>query len=261
MGNSRTRALAHWCLPSTRPTRQFGKEARRDKFKANDNWEQIAGNYNRIAVSNFSGLKFFGFLPPLTVRGKFKQAIENGDFGGRFSNNELSFALLIEYQNIRIVLGGDVVGAHWSSQEKYENKTNVSVKSQISKVPHHGAKGDCNVSYVNCVFGEADLKSKRIAIVSANGTTHPQIEVFDLLHQHDVTTYCTNLPSFYQLPAQRLITDPNLDPVFVSTLNTHAEGTAQISEPCLGDIAVSIDAGGVINVQPQYNSLCPCHFP
>lgn len=227
-------------------------------FAKSGRWEEIAGNHSLVDVPNFLGVQLHGIAPSASVRGVFKNAIEKGDIGGSFSNNDLSIALCIEYCGKRITLGGDVLGNVWNQHHFFQSRQNISIASSLAKIPHHGSKLDCNEAFVNAVFPDSAISKDCIAIVSANGTTHPHQEAFSLLHAKGVQTLCTNLPNFYIKHAQKLITDKNLSAPFLGILNTHAETTSRISQPCQGDITVSVSSAGALYATSQFRPFCPC---
>jgi beta-lactamase superfamily II metal-dependent hydrolase len=228
-------------------------------FLKQGNWNEVTGYYNEQAIAGFPGIGFFGVMPPAAVKGRFSQALNQGQVGATFNNNDLSAGLLVQYAGQQILLAADVPGANWDTYKKIQRRLSSKIQSSICKIPHHGSKHDCNDSFVELVFGKNENSSTKLGIISANGTTHPHKEAFQKLHNSGVVTMCTNMAPFHFNAAHRLITDNQLSPEFLSTLNLYAEpASRQSSQPCRGDITVTIDQNGHINTTSQYDPLCAC---
>jgi competence protein ComEC len=209
----------------------------------------------------FVGVSFTVIAPPARHKGRHFQQIDEGRIEWQDdAQNEISLALLVEYAGVRLVLGGDTTAASLEEIARQRERRAMNVAANVVKLPHHGSRHDCAPQALTSLFGvgAAARTTAPIAIISANGRSHPAPEVLSWLQTQGIAPYCTGLSKACGSGKRcQLAAAPELDPAlefFVTTSMTDESrlGTSQ----CQGDITVQIDPNGRINVQRQYNALC-----
>lgn len=222
-------------------------------------WEATDGLQNEVFLNGFT----FGemtlriILPHASMKDWFFSDLSNNkiEIGGE-KQNELSLAIEIVYGDQVIVLGGDAAERGWLYRAKHAPH---SVGATIAKLPHHGSKFDCSPSVLNHIYGvEEEISQTRLALISANGTSHPSPSVLSDLKSRGISPFCTSRATVCNgTSVTRLITDSNLDPELVRSINAYASNSS-VEGACQGDIVVEITAHAGISVSPQYNT--PCGF-
>ncbi|MFA5528246.1 MAG: DNA internalization-related competence protein ComEC/Rec2 [Peptostreptococcales bacterium] len=94
----------------------------------------------------------------------------------RDEENDNSLVILLEYQEARILLTGDI-------EKKAENKIieeDIAIRSDIIKVPHHGAETSSSIDFIKKV-------KPKVAVIQVgkNGYGHPSEKVIYLYVEQD----------------------------------------------------------------------------
>src|SRR5690606_17495430 len=132
--------------------------------------------------------------------------------------NDLSLAILIKYAGVEILLGGDGTRSHWLFHRQLRKFRDNAINATVVTVPHHGSRYDFNEVIRDYIFANT---GERYAIFSANGKTHPDEEVVDMMTEKGIDPYCTNLMARCGDRLRDLVTDPETDPELVKLLNQH----------------------------------------
>lgn len=227
------------------------------RFASNDSWEEIAGHEAVLHPAGFNGVKLAGLLPPAKVKGPYFQAIIEGDTSMMFERaleNDLSIALQVVYGSTSIVLGGDGTHSNWLNHRRAWDRSGAKLHSRIVKLPHHGSKHECRADVIDHLFAP---DGDRIALISANGRTHPHDETYVALNARGIAPYCTNLATQCGANLRSLPNLPQASAVLRRAINSFGEPVDGQSQPCQGDILVEIDGSGGVKVTTQYGALCP----
>lgn len=217
-------------------------------------WDAPTGLLGIVGVDGFDGLQVKQVLPPSRVKGRYFSEIDSGRLRAEDdSENELTLALVLEYKGHTILLGGDGTKANWAYQAARLGK---GFGATVAKLPHHGSGIDCDSEVVDRIFENVD--GEKIALISANGRTHPSKAVLTDLHKKGIRPYCTNLSKHCgggkvaQMPPVT-----TLQPALGRFIASVADGDGStIRKPCQGDVSVVIDDDGV-RVRRQFENLCP----
>lgn len=108
------------------------------------------------------------------------------------STNNMSIVCLCEGGNSSILFTGDLESIGWIELFKRE-----SIRCDILKMPHHGAKLD-DIFSIDKVL---EKLAPKIAIISSGENTkymHPSKETIDYLKKRQISVYCTQLTSACQ---------------------------------------------------------------
>jgi beta-lactamase superfamily II metal-dependent hydrolase len=216
-------------------------------------WFECSGDFLSIAPPGFSGIEIATILPPNKAKGNYVQQIERQDRSilGGVEENEISLALQFTFSGVTIVLGGDGTRNNWESRRRFESNKNISIKGQVVNLPHHGSKYDCDDGVISQLFSNT---GDRFAITSANGLTHPDLDVIKFLEQNQIRPYCTNLIPACGANAQRLLLLP-CEPNLARWLREVAENQGQV-QVCQGDVTVRVSRDGNFDVIPQHANAC-----
>ena len=220
-------------------------------------WEAPTGLLGMLPVEGFADVSFRQILPPSRVKGRFYQDLDKGTYDPESAYpNELCLAVQVHYAGVSTVLGADGTQANWLYQQS-RLKGGNDLGAQVVKLPHHGSAEDCSDAVLDTLF--AHHSGQRIALISANGTSHPSAEVLQYLRKNGIAPFCTNLSRHCAGAAVRRLAPLNgLDPAlrrFVgSVLTDEAKG---IGAPCQGDLALIISSDGKVQVERQYENFCP----
>ncbi|HEX6589607.1 MAG TPA: hypothetical protein VF039_11325 [Longimicrobiales bacterium] len=98
--------------------------------------------------------------------------------------NDGSIGTLIEHGGFRIFLAGD--GEDEANARWQNSFATLSGDVDVLKVGHHGANNATQTWWLS-------HSSFDMAVISANGTTHPRIAALANLHAIDEDVYCTNV--------------------------------------------------------------------
>jgi beta-lactamase superfamily II metal-dependent hydrolase len=217
-------------------------------------WHECSGDNFGIAPPGFSSVEISTILPPSKAKGAYVQLIENEDASvlGTQGENEISLALQFTFSGVTVVLGGDGSADNWAARRRYERNKQKGIAASIVNLPHHGSKYDCLPDVLTQLFIST---GDRAAVTSANGMSHPHVEVIELLEQKQIKPYCTNLIPACGANAQTLLTLPAIDPQLARWIREVAHNAGQV-QPCQGDIEIQIHSDGTFNVVPEFANLC-----
>ena len=229
---------------------QFAKE----KFLP-DNWIEVTGDHDRIGLSGFGDVEFYGIGPPKKMRGAIVQSVLSSAAFAKVDNNEVSVAIEIRYAGRRVTLGGDATNDNWVWHRRYREKLGLTITSDLVKLPHHGSRYDNSSDTLRDFFNGKD---RPIAIISANGRSHPDLETLEKLEALSCARLCTNLFNPNERMLKRLYTNDSISTLLKSYLNIYTFCNTGVPQTCKGDICVSIHADGAITSSTEFNPLCPC---
>jgi beta-lactamase superfamily II metal-dependent hydrolase len=217
-------------------------------------WRECAGENYQLAPTAFTGVEIATILPPTRAKGQYIQQIErqDGSIIGTFQENEISLALEFTFGGVKTVLGGDGTIANWRDRRRWEANKGAPIGAALVNLPHHGSHQDCDDSVLSQLF---DAQDRRAGLTSANGQTHPSIEVIKWMERNGIQPYCTNLIPQCGANAQRLLTLPGIEPRMARWLREVASNSGNV-QACQGDILVSVDADGNSSVSPQLKNAC-----
>ncbi|WP_315721606.1 MULTISPECIES: MBL fold metallo-hydrolase [unclassified Bradyrhizobium] len=217
-------------------------------------WHECAGEYLALGPTGFSGVSIATILPPNRAKGGYIQQIERQDgfVLNTFRENEISLALQFSYGGTAIVLGGDGTVANWRDRRRWETNTEAPIMASVVNLPHHGSRRDCPDDVLAQLFS---VQGDRAGITSADGHSHPSIEVIKWMEQHGVKPYCTNLIPQCGANAQKLVSLPNLDPRLQRWIREVATGVDTV-QPCQGDVSIVVDEAGNTSLERQYKNAC-----
>jgi beta-lactamase superfamily II metal-dependent hydrolase len=217
-------------------------------------WRECSGESSSIAPPGFSPVEISTILPPNRVKGTYISRIERSDMSvfGTFQDNEISLALQFLYGSVVVVLGGDGTNSNWKLRRRYETNKNAAINAQVANLPHHGSRRACTSEVLTQLFSDG---GRRIAVTSADGQSHPDLEVIKWLEHNSVEPYCTNLIPTCGANAQRLLVLPGLDPLLARWIREVAANVGKI-QPCQGNIAICIEDDGAFDVLPEHNNSC-----
>ena len=217
-------------------------------------WFECTGDSTTLAPPGFSNIRMETILPPNRAKGSYIQQIERQDTTilGTLNENEISLALQFSYSGTKIVLGGDGTKANWELRRRYEQNRNDPIDAQVVNLPHHGSKYDCDDSVLTQLFASG---GDRVAVTSANGLSHPDLEVIEWLEYNNVRPYCTNLIPACGANAMRLLTLVQCEPQLARWVREVADNPGQM-QACQGDITVRIKDDGTLDVTPEHANAC-----
>jgi len=219
-----------------------------------ENWYDETGYCNDIFPRGFNDVIFKILLPDSTTKSYIFNAIQS-DNGlidePKERNNEISVALLVEYKNHRIILGGDAPNKKWLLHQNYLSKQGKKLDASAIKLPHHGSKEGCSLESLQYIAGE---RAERVyGIISANGVSHPHFDTIKNCQETNIGPYCTNL-SKHCRPLIREVY-PEIDPELSRTVRLYEEDLTENNiAPCQGNITLNID--NFIGIDRQYENLC-----
>lgn len=220
-----------------------------------DNWIEVSGDFDRLGISGFGSVEFYGISPPRKMRGHIAQMTLNPDQFATVNSNEVSIAIEVHYAGRRIVLGGDAVDENWQWHRKYRTKVGTTISSSLVKLPHHGSRYDNSSQTLDDFFSGME---DSIAIISAGGRSHPDFETIEKLQGLPCTRLCTNLFNPEEKSLKRIYNNGALNSRLKHYLNVYATPIVTRPTPCKGDIVVSIEPNGAITSQTQFNPVCNC---
>lgn len=220
------------------------------------NWTAPSGLMNQLICEGMApDVEIYSLLPSPKVKGSYYTSIINGEISPESSKeNELSLVILLKYKGREIVLGGDAVKPNWMEHSLYLKRLSQKLSVSVAKLPHHGSGIDSCDMVLNSLYTEES--SEKIAIISANGHSHPDVKVLNHIKENNIKPYCTNLSSSCRSNIVNLINDNKVQPELNRFLNTFAIGNEKI-QPCQGDISVIFNSDGTISVKTEYQHPCP----
>lgn len=229
------------------------------KHIGENRWEEPNGCDNKIAPEGFLGLDMYVSLPLSKNKGPYFEMIESGNPHIMFHHdlNKISMAFCIKYHGHEIVLAGDGTHSCWMGHKDHFKRMGSPFGGIVTKLPHHGSKHDCSQRVINHIFSKQE-DTKKVGIISADGLSHPHPEIFKNLTENNIHPFCTNLSKKCGANLMQFNTEPDLTPQFNHQLNLVTDPAyKEKHQPCQGDICVSFEDNGSINVESQYNNLCP----
>ncbi len=203
---------------------------------------EATGPDNRFAFAG-SELVLHFQLPLRSIRGLLHRRIQDDDFDLDYfpEMNDASIAILLEYEGERLLLSADSTLSQWSEHERQIGRrgtTNLSVN--VLKVSHHGSKHNTDLRVLNYLF--SPTAQPKIALVSANGRSHPHDEFFELVNSLSLQPYCTNLAKQCVPDNVSILTATNKIPTAALPFVQHYQFVTE-PIPCQGDITVTVDSG------------------
>jgi beta-lactamase superfamily II metal-dependent hydrolase len=243
---------------------------RRDAFEfvkffilAHERWNngeldisELTGPGNRINPEGFAGVEVTVLLPLKKYKGDIYHALEHGTFEPETTKtNELSLSLSFVYGGRTVLFGADGTERAWFDHRKELAKSNTKLAADIVKLPHHGSRIDCSEQTIDYVYVNAG--EHRLALVSADGRSHPAPETLAALHARGIKPYCTNLAKVCGANIDSMFTAKDASPEAVRWINMHRPDVADaVRRPCQGDVCVSIQSSGEIVVTRQFENAC-----
>lgn len=236
-------------------------------FGTTKRWHQPNGFMNQVYPNGFADslCSIHMILPPPKVKGGFFSALDAGSLQvvENSKENELSLAFLITYGNAKIILGGDATQENWAF---HRIKTHPGAETRFgavnlgaiaAKLPHHGSHTDCSGEVIDYIYMPPPKgELRRIAMISADGKSHPSPQTLTWLHQRNIGPYCTNLAIQCGGTVHNLQTSSGLDPALNRFIATNSEPTRNAMTPCQGHIHLHVDNIGNVTVTTQNNAFC-----
>ena len=221
-------------------------------------WAECDGDESRIAPIGFQGVEIHTVLPPKRVKGTYLNVIETQDpmALGTARENEVSLAITFGYRGKTVLIGGDGCAANWNWRKShFERTSGLRLSAQAVNLPHHGSKADCSSEILRQMF-DKDQSQPRFAISSADGQSHPSVEVIEDLERLGVKPYCTNLiPSCGATVSNMMPLGDDLDPELARWLREVSDRPRRV-QSCQGDITLEINDRGDILVTPEFGRPC-----
>jgi beta-lactamase superfamily II metal-dependent hydrolase len=216
-------------------------------------WTECAGEENRLGPDGFNGVEVWTLVPPRAVKGDIIGWIERGDprVFGHEDLNDLSLAVLFKYAGVQVLVGGDATAKNWKARRKFEANT-APLDCKAVVIPHHGSRGDNPDDVLTQIFSN---NGERFGINTANGHSHPSIEVIEWMEANTIEPYCTNLIPSCGAKIIALQPFPDLDPALASILRQSVLDPMLV-QPCQGDITITITPAGDLSIAPQFNAIC-----
>lgn len=219
-------------------------------------WCGINGQFAQIAADGFPGVSFRFFIPSPRENEIWRAAVTDGSLlNGEKSVNELSLGLAIDYGGNRVLLCGD------GTVDKITNITSRPasrnmIAARFVKLPHHGSRHNNTATVLDRLFIDADDRP-RMAIISAQGTKHPDAEVLQRLRQMGVKPYCTGLARMcLQAPQISLPSSANVFEPGLSSLIDGARDVNAIGSACQGDIMLRLFGNGQFDIHRSTGVAC-----
>ncbi|WP_426801968.1 ComEC/Rec2 family competence protein [Xanthomonas campestris] len=228
-------------------------------------WETPVGDGTNVFIKCMPGLDITTVIPHANVKGPFFKSIDDGTSAMHAErHNHLSLALRFSYAGKKIILGGDGTDENWMWVRKRTHSNTGSefgsANSDAAKLPHHGSAIDCGPLVLDYIFNEtnpaSDENRRRIAIISANGRSHPSPDVLRDLRRRGIDPYCTGLSRACS-PAVALpsVASSTVDPTLIRFIAGVAQPATR-DAACQGDITLTILPDGSMHVTPQYSAPC-----
>jgi beta-lactamase superfamily II metal-dependent hydrolase len=222
-----------------------------------ENVIQCAGEQvNLLPPEGFNETEIFTIAPPNRAKGHYFQQIATGDpkIVEDVKQNDLSVGVLIRVGSAEIVLGGDVPFDNWQFHRRRNRHSDEAINASIVKIPHHGSKHDASRMVLQYLFSTT---GERVAVISANGHSHPSEEVIHNLEAMGIHPYCTNLIPQCGANVQQLINTRGVDPELGKFVNFFQGGLSKV-QPCQGSVTLTIRPGMPIIIDREFQH--PCGF-
>lgn len=222
---------------------------------------ELSGYGQVVYAPGMEAVDIRNMLPPSKVKGEFFKAIDEGrSLLAHERNNSLSLAFEFNYAGRTVVVGGDGTHLNWlDTRKRYPKEQGVEFGSPVAnvvKLPHHGSRVDSPDIVLNFLFG-TPAADKAIAIVSADGRSHPDPTVLQSLEARGIAPYCTNLSKHCsgRLSSENVVSN-TVDETLVRFLRSVAMPSSR-PQACQGDITVKISPAGDVSVERQFENACP----
>lgn len=218
-------------------------------------WNECKGDEHTIAPPGFNGVDLKTILPSARVVGAYVQRLLRDDQSviGHFDDNEISLALELTYAGRKLILGGDGTEVNWQQRRRFEANSNRTIVADVANLSHHGSKNGNSPAVLTQIFGGS--VSRRVAVTSANGQSHPDLDVIKWLQTHSIEPYCTNLMPACGANTVKLLTLPNIDPELARWVREVSSNVKQV-QTCQGDIRIEINHAGAFDVIPEVKNVC-----
>jgi beta-lactamase superfamily II metal-dependent hydrolase len=216
--------------------------------------EEAMGKESLLRFPGVEGIEAFVYLPLKKVRGVLHRLIASDDFEiDSFPKmNDSSVVICLRHHGYNILLTSDSTLAQWREHERQMRRDKITnLNSHCLKAPHHGSKYNNDERLYKYLLTED--ATQRYIFVSANGITHPDKEVFDLINQFGLIPYCTNLSPLCISPKIYLF-----EPLPHMPREMHPFLVSYVQKkpvPCQGDIILNINAQG-IDIKNSTGALC-----
>lgn len=123
-------------------------------------------------------------------------------------HNEISAALLIEYGQTRVILGGDMGEKNWREVLRKRDEWHLSLAAQLVKVSHHGSP----TGTVEEVWqAHAEKAPPFAALTPFSARKLPKPHVVEAIRHHCKSVYTSSVDGVYYLKAQPPIVATNYD--------------------------------------------------
>jgi len=221
------------------------------------NWEEYTGPDNTLYAKGFNGVSIKVILPHPKAKGLYFSMIdnENQDLINSPDLNDLSLAFRVKYAGVEVILGGDGPGSKWNYLKRTYDRQGQELNGEFVKLPHHGSKKDCTDKVLQFLFDKGD-DNRKLALISANGRSHPDDDVIQNINDHNIHPYCTNLTRLCRANIEKINFSNSITPELNNIINWFEDHSEQAVQPCQGDIEISIDASGDIDVKTEYDHPC-----
>jgi len=225
------------------------------------NWEKVEelkGRENKFRVPDMSEISGWIYLPLPLIKGALRSKIIEGDFDiDNYSEaNDHSAAIRIDYENRKVLFGGDSNPARWKEHARQMKRDDVvNLESEFLKVPHHGSKHNNTSEIYKYILDRTETRN--IVFVSANGISHPHDEFFKLIEDLNIKPYCTNLsPQCIKqiIPLRKKKEIPQHAEAFIQNYTQELK-----PYPCQGDICLSINSSSY-SIKTSSHLPCPYHI-
>lgn len=156
--------------------------------------EEGIGPENSLRIPNIQNVIGKIYLPFPKIKGKIFQMIFNGDFDFDLcpDMNDISIAFEIEINGTKVLFSGDSTLSQWNEHKHKmlrDGLTNLGMT--IIKAPHHGSKNNNTIELYEYLFHPS--VNNRYLLISANGISHPHIELFKIIDKLKIIPACTNI--------------------------------------------------------------------
>jgi beta-lactamase superfamily II metal-dependent hydrolase len=221
-------------------------------------WVDVTGATNQIRPIGFEGVVVHGLLPLKKYKGEYFQQLDTGTFELETKKqNDLSLVLRFAYGGTEVVLGADATLRSTMDHKRELEKTNEKLHASVVKLPHHGSRHDCTEGAIDYFFGERAKIKRRVALISADGRSHPAPATLKALHSRGILPYCTNLAKICGGNVRRMFVGPGIAADVAKWINAHDPNLSDATRPaCQGDICVAVRPDGELTVTRQHNNAC-----
>ncbi|MBF0238125.1 MAG: hypothetical protein HQM12_10490 [SAR324 cluster bacterium] len=203
--------------------------------------EEAIGKENVFRIKAIPQLPVKVYMPLPSTRGMIHNLITKGDFDlNHFPQmNDTSIVLEFDFFGKKFLFTGDSTKSQILEHKRQMMRSGIAeLNSDLLKVPHHGSK-DNNINESLLYLLGDSLKEKNL-FLSVNGKTHPHKEVLELISNHGLNPWCTNLSS-HCMPDEPLdfTKHKSVPKEFWNFIMHYPSESAPI--PCQGNILVKLN--------------------